>query len=244
LNSITVENYLKAILALESAAPSGVASGGEIAAALAVTPGTVTSMLKRLSAQGLAKYEPYGGVRLTPKGRRMAVAVLHRHRIVETFLVKVLGFDWSEVHEEAERLEHAVSDKVLARLDSLLGFPNVDPHGDPIPRDGNAPSAAAERRLSECAPGEHVRISRVADQSEEFLRFAGEHGLKPGSRLRVIDNNPVAGTMQVSINGATASSAQPITLSRSTGQMLCIAPAEPSLPEGTQQRRRVRAPRQ
>lgn len=239
--SITVENYLKAILTIEGASPSRFASAGEVATALAVTPGTVTSMFKRLSAQGLARYEPYGGVRLTPKGRRIALAVLHRHRVIETFLVTVLGLDWSEVHEEAERLEHAISDKVLERLDAHLGYPHADPHGDPIPRGGNAHSATGqERRLSECAQGERVRITRVADQSEEFLRFAGQSGLRPGSCLHILGNCAVAGTIRVCIDGADRDDGHTLTIARTAGEMLCVLPSEGSLPQRSQERRRVR----
>src|ERR1051325_3783314 len=129
----TVEDYLKHILLAEQETPGERVGTGQIAARLALSPGTVTSMLKTLADSGLLDYEPYGGVRLTKAGRQLAAHVLRRHRLLELYLVEVLHFDWSEVHAEAEQLEHAVSDRLIARMDEVLGFPTVDPHGDPIP---------------------------------------------------------------------------------------------------------------
>ena len=129
----TVEDYLKAILIEEQRSPDTLVTTGRIATAIEVAPGTATSMVKTLAESGLVSYEPYSGVRLTQEGRRLATHVLRRHRLVELFLVQVLEMDWSEVHEEAERLEHAVSERLLERMDEMLGSPSVDPHGDPIP---------------------------------------------------------------------------------------------------------------
>src|SRR6266536_6272124 len=135
LPSSTVENYLKAIDRGQSA-PTGNArqdSMGHVAAALSVTPGTATTMVKALAESGLVEYEPYSGVRLTRAGRRLAALVLRRHRLVELFLVQVMGLRWDEVHDEAELLEHVVSDRLIDRMDEMLGRPDADPHGDPIP---------------------------------------------------------------------------------------------------------------
>src|ERR1044071_3228984 len=123
----TVEDYLKCIL-LEQRDPESLVSMGQISAALKVAPGTVTAMVKTLADSGLVTYEPYSGVRLTPAGRTLAVHVLRRHRLLELFLVQIVGLDWSEVHPEAEQLEHAVSERVIDRIDELLGHPAVDPH--------------------------------------------------------------------------------------------------------------------
>src|ERR1043165_5503845 len=131
--SETVENYLKAIYSLSAKSDSDQVSLGDLAAAVGVTPGTATTMVKKLALDRLAKYERYSGVALTAKGKQTALAVLRRHRLIETFLVRTLGMDWAEVHAEAERLEHALSDRLLQRLDAFLGHPAVDPHGDPIP---------------------------------------------------------------------------------------------------------------
>src|SRR5258706_5415072 len=131
--SITVESYLKQLYREQQNASEELVPMGKLATAMGVVPGTATSMVKALADSGLVSYEPRFGARLTKGGEQLALHVLRRHRLVELFLVKVLGLDWSEVHDEAEELEHAVSDKVLERIDAFLGHPSVDPHGDPIP---------------------------------------------------------------------------------------------------------------
>src|SRR2546421_1382407 len=133
--SSTVENYLKAIHHGQSSLPKGqrLLPMGQVAAALAVTPGTATTMVKALAESGLAEYEPYSGVRLTASGEKLAALVLRRHRLVELFLVNVMGMSWAEVHDEAEQLEHVVSERLIERIDEMLGRPTHDPHGDPIP---------------------------------------------------------------------------------------------------------------
>src|SRR5215211_3230796 len=166
----TVENYVKQIyLEQQSVDAEGGADAlvpmGRLAAAMGVVPGTATTMVKALSDSGLVAYEPRGGVRLTRGGEQLALHVLRRHRLVELFLVRVLGMDWSEVHDEAEELEHAISDKVLDRIDALLGHPSVDPHGDPIPSAQG--KVAAPRRLhslADCPTGARLRVARVTDQ--------------------------------------------------------------------------------
>ncbi len=135
LTSHTVENYLKAIfLAQVALLPSEqLVPMGQLASALGVVPGTATTMVKALAESGLVRYEPYAGVRLTPAGEKLAARVLRRHRLIELFLVQVMGMSWTEVHDEAEHLEHAVSDRLIERIDEMLGRPSADPHGDPIP---------------------------------------------------------------------------------------------------------------
>src|SRR5213592_1588344 len=134
---------------------------GKLATAMGVVPGTATSMVKALADSGLVSYEPRGGARLTSGGEQLALHVLRRHRLVELFLVKVLGLDWSEVHEEADELEHAISDKVLERIDALLGRPRVDPHGDPIPTAKGKLAAPRLESLADCGLGKSLRIARV-----------------------------------------------------------------------------------
>src|SRR5262245_62767935 len=133
--SSTVENYLKAIYQGQSSLPEDgrLVPMGQVAAALRVTPGTATTMVKALAESGLAEYEPYSGVRLSAAGEKLAGLVLRRHRLVELFLVQVMGMKWDEVHDEAEQLEHVVSDRLIERIDEMLGHPTQDPHGDPIP---------------------------------------------------------------------------------------------------------------
>jgi DtxR family Mn-dependent transcriptional regulator len=195
----TVENYLKAIYALGRESPAGEAGMTRIAAVLGVTTGTATSMIKRLADAGFVRYRRFGGVSLTPRGKSAALDILRRHRLLETFLVRTLGLDWSVVHAEAERLEHALSPRVLEALDRHLGRPEFDPHGDPIPdTDGSMPRPRA-RPLSACRPGERCRIARVLDQREETLRFLRRHRLEIGARLAVHAHEPGAGTIVVRV---------------------------------------------
>jgi DtxR family Mn-dependent transcriptional regulator len=190
--TIAVENYLKHVLLLSEGGDELV-SMGALAGSLEVVPGTVTTMIKALADEGLVEHQPRQGVRLTVEGRRTALNVLRKHRLVETFLVNVLKMDWSKVHEEAEQLEHAISDEVLDRLDALLGHPSVDPHGDPIPSRQGKLSSQVYATLATCLADRPVRIVRVTEQSEEFLRFAEQQGLQPGTSVRVTDRNLTAG---------------------------------------------------
>ncbi len=184
--SLTVENYAKAIYQLAQQTKSDAVATGQIASALGVLPGTVTSMLKTLDESKLATYTPYEGVRLTPAGRALALRVLRRHRLIEQFLSQTLNLSWDEVHEEAEHMEHAVSDALIDRIDAYLGHPATDPHGDPIPQPDGSIAAAADRPLSECAAGEKLRVARVTDQSPEFLRSLSHAGLEIGTEVLLV----------------------------------------------------------
>lgn len=207
--SSTVEDYLKHILVEEQAAPGSRISTGRIATVLGVAPGTVTAMVKALADGGLLDYEPYGGVRLTGAGRRLAAHVLRRHRLVELFLVKVLKMDWSEVHREAESLEHAVSDRVLARIDEMLGHPSVDPHGDPIPDLQGDFLEPALDSLLDCPEETPLRVARVADQAPEFLQLVERRGLRPGSEVKVVGRDEAADMVMVELpEGSTWSLGQ------------------------------------
>jgi DtxR family Mn-dependent transcriptional regulator len=170
---------------------------GRIAVALSVAPGTVTSMVKTLASSGLVSYEPYSGVELTEAGRKLATHVLRRHRLIELFLVRAMGFDWSEVHAEAELLEHAVSDRLIDRMDEMLGRPSVDPHGDPIPDAGGRLEEPRVASLLGCPLAQVVRVVRVTDQSREFLQLAEREGLMPGSELKVTSRSEAADTVVV-----------------------------------------------
>ena len=187
LPSSTVENYLKAIYMAQSSAEEGrrLVPMGRLAASLGVVPGTATTMVKALAESGLADYEPYAGVRLTAAGQKLAALVLRRHRLMELFLVKVLGMSWAEVHDEAERLEHAASDRLIDRIDAMLGRPLVDPHGDPIPDPEGAVVSREYQTLLTCPVGPPVVLSRVTDQDAEFLRFLENSDLTPGQTIRV-----------------------------------------------------------
>ena len=185
--SSTVEDYVKQIYLEQFAAPDAAAlvSMGKLAAAMGVVPGTATSMVKALADAGLVEYEPRGGARLTRGGERLALHVLRRHRLVELFLVKVLGLDWSEVHAEAEELEHAISDKVLERIDAALGRPSVDPHGDPIPSAKGKVIESRRASLADCEMNRPYRVARVIDQDAGFLQFVDRCGLVPGVAVTV-----------------------------------------------------------
>jgi DtxR family transcriptional regulator, Mn-dependent transcriptional regulator len=204
--SLTVENYVKAIYQI-AAQQKEPAATGQVAAALGVLPGTVTSMLKTLSESSLATYMPYEGVSLTPAGNALALRVLRRHRLIELFLSRTLDLNWDEVHEEAEHMEHAVSDSLVDRIERYLGFPEVDPHGDPIPRaDGSfAQSESGYRHLAACREGERFRLMRVADQSPEFLRYLSSTGLPLGVEGRIVSNRSEAGVVSVNVEGHVTS---------------------------------------
>jgi DtxR family Mn-dependent transcriptional regulator len=197
--SQTVENYLKTIFQAQIAlpAPDGLVPMGQVATAINVVPGTATTMVKALADSGLAHYEPYAGVRLTPAGEKLAALVLRRHRLIELFLVKVMGMSWTEVHDEAENLEHAVSDRLIDRIDEMLGRPAVDPHGDPIPDPDGTVRMPAYDSLLTCPLDAPVTISRVSDQDREFLEFAEKHDLRPGDVVRVEDRSAAGDSVRL-----------------------------------------------
>lgn len=217
--SSTVEDYLKQILLL-SADADELVSMGALAAALAVVPGTATTMVKSLASEGLVDHRLHRGVRLTAEGRRVALGVLRRHRLIESFLVDILKMDWTEVHAEAEQLEHAISDTVLDRLDALLGHPATDPHGDPIPTRQGKLDSHAYATLAACALDQSLRLIRVTEQSDEFLQFAEQSGLRPGTRLRVTDRNVAAGLLTLK-----KTSGGSLTLSLAAAANILVAPA-------------------
>ncbi len=215
--SLTVENYIKTIHELCAKQQQQPATTGQVAAALHVSPGTVTSMLKTLSESNLVSYVPYEGVRLTPAGAGLALRVLRRHRLIELFLVRTLNLAWDEVHDEAEHMEHAVSDLLVDRMDAYLGNPAFDPHGDPIPRADGSLAEPDYRSLVACAEGEDFRLLRVIDQSPDFLRFLTASGLSLGVQGRVMANQPAAGLVVAQVGGKT------IHLGRSAAEKLLVS---------------------
>ncbi|MEY3609367.1 MAG: hypothetical protein RLZZ447_2155 [Verrucomicrobiota bacterium] len=219
--TIAVENYLKHTLLLAERSRDGLVPMGELASAVAVVPGTATTMVKSLADAGLVVHQPRRGLRLTAEGRRVALNVLRKHRLVETFLVNVLKMDWAQVHTEAEQLEHAISDAVLDRLDALLGHPATDPHGDPIPSVEGALSSAVYATLATCATNVSQRVVRVTDQSADFLTLAEAHGLRPGAAARVVDRNLPAGLVTL-----RHSRGKRFALSLAAAGRIWVAPAE------------------
>lgn len=215
--SLTIENYVKTIYQLSSAAGGSLASTGSLAEALGVSPSTVTSMLKTLSESGLAEYIPYGGAKLTDAGQTLALRVVRRHRLIELFLVKTLNLTWDEVHAEAENMEHAVSDLLIDKIDAYLGYPQADPHGDPIPTADGTIAASAGTSLASLASGDRFRIVRVSDQSPEFLRYLTDAGLELGAAGSVAECRPQAGVIVLNVGGKST------TLSREIAEKLLVA---------------------
>ncbi len=194
--SLTVENYVKAIALIAGRRESGRAvSTGELAQALSVSPGTVTGMLKTLSEASLATYTPYEGARLTEAGHRLALKVIRRHRLLELFLARTLHMTWDEVHEEAEHMEHAASERLVDRIEAFLGYPAVDPHGDPIPRADGSLTETEGTPMARLEPGDQFRVVRVMDQDPTFLRYLSECGLELHAAGEVRENRPESGAL-------------------------------------------------
>jgi len=166
-----------------------------------VAPGTVTAMVKALTESGLLDHQRYGGVCLTESGRSLATHVLRRHRLVELFLVRIMGMDWTEVHEDAEVLEHAVSDRLIDRMDEMLGRPEVDPHGDPIPSAGGKVVESNYPSLLDCGMHIELRVARVTDQRTEFLQLLARHHLVPGTRATLEARDELAETVSIRPSG-------------------------------------------
>lgn len=218
MSTLTIENYVKTIYSLVQKNMRQTAATGEIARALNVSPGTVTSMLKTLSDSGLASYTPYEGVQLTDSGRALALRVLRRHRLIELFLVKTLKVSWDEVHEEAENMEHAVSDLLIDRIDEFLGFPESDPHGDPIPKSDGSISRQESVDLWDLNDGDNFAVVRVTDQDSKFLRYLTEHGLEIGCNGKVISRSVSGATITVKISETCN------TISREVASKLQVQP--------------------
>jgi DtxR family Mn-dependent transcriptional regulator len=214
----SVEDYLKAIYRLS---PEGrPASTSEIANLLALSPPSVTGMVKRLSEHGLLEHVPYRGVLLTDEGRRAALKMVRRHRLIEAYLVEFLGYSWDTVHEEAERLEHAVSDTMVERMAAALGHPTVDPHGDPIPTADGSIHELASVPLSEVPLGRTVEIHRVDESQPERLRYLASLGLLPGVQVTVVDRQPIDDLVTIEVG------AERHVIGRELGHALRCRPEE------------------
>jgi len=195
----SVEDYLKAIYRLS---PQGrTASTSEIAQRLELSPASVSGMVKRLSEQGLLEHVPYKGVQLTADGRRAALRMLRRHRLIEAYLVAFLGYTWDTVHAEAERLEHAVSDVLVERIAAVLGNPTVDPHGDPIPTPDGDIHEPVSIPLSDVPAGRSVEIRQVEESQPDRLRYIASVGLRPGVQVTVLDRQPFHGPITIEVGG-------------------------------------------
>ena len=215
--SITVENYLKTLYLAQQQADGPLVPIGRLADAMRVVPGTATSMVKTLEEAGLVDYRPREGVRLTGPGEKLALHVLRRHRLVELFLVEVLGLDWSEVHDEAEELEHAISDKVMERIDAYLGRPTADPHGDPIPTAKGTVASRSLETLAEAMIGQAYQIAQVANQDPQFLRFMEAKGLTPVATLVVTERDAAADSVTLQRGDAA-----PMTIGTAAARMILV----------------------
>ncbi|MEX2585984.1 MAG: metal-dependent transcriptional regulator [Balneolaceae bacterium] len=202
--SQAVEDYIKSIYILESGSKGeGGISTTKIAEALGVSSASVTNMIKKLAGMGLVKYESYRGAMLTETGEKVALEIIRHHRLLELYLKEVMGYSWDEVHAEAEKLEHHISERFEERIAELLDHPTHDPHGDPIPtKDGVMPEMA-NRTLAHAEPGEKVIIGRVTDQDPELLRYLEKIGLIPGALVKIVEKAPFNGPLTLQVGEST-----------------------------------------
>ena len=197
----SVEDYLKAIYELERAGEPAATS--DLASLLGVTPASVTGMVRRLADQGLLTHQRYRGVRLTTKGRHAALRTIRRHRVIESYLVRALGYRWDEVDVEAERLEHAASDEFVDRMAAAIGEPTSDPHGAPIPSREGAIAEARYRTLADLAVGASAEVMQVSDDDPSLLRYLDDLAIRPGCAVRVVDRAPFGGPITLKIGAVT-----------------------------------------
>lgn len=196
--SHAVGDYLKAIWTESPDEPVGTSA---IADALSLSPASVSNMLVRLADAGLVEYERYRGARLTDRGRREALRLIRRHRLIETFMIHTLGYTWDEVHEEAEALEHAISDRFTERVAALLGHPTHDPHGDPIPDPDGALPATPNTRLVDIPVGAALEVARLLSQDSQVLERLADLGIRPGTSVRVVSRPEDGARISVRIDG-------------------------------------------
>src|SRR3990172_2634452 len=198
-----VEDYLKTIYLLQQRA--GEASTNAIAETLSVKPASVTGMVKKLAEMKLVRHAPYQGVTLTAAGAKIALEVVRHHRLIELFLIETLGYTWDEVHQEADRLEHVISEDFEDRVARRLGDPAIDPHGDPIPAKDGSVAAVEQQSLVELETGQSAMVVRVSDANPEALRYAAGLGLRPQARVTLVDAEPFGGSLRVRVENAVRS---------------------------------------
>jgi DtxR family transcriptional regulator, Mn-dependent transcriptional regulator len=218
--SEAVDDYLKAIFQL-SGRPERKVSSTEIAVQLAITGASVTNMLQKLAAQNppLVVYKKHHGVKLAKAGKKRALEIIRHHRLIETFLHQVLDYPWDEVHQEAERLEHFISERFEERIAAKLGHPEFDPHGHAIPAlDGSLP-ANDPQALSQLRPGQTAKVCSVSDKDPAMLRYLADHGIRPGVKLTLSEQLPFQGAYQVRVGAA----AEPALLSQSLAEAISVA---------------------
>ena len=193
------EDYLKAIYELEQSGEA--AATNEIAGRLGIAAASVSGMVQRLARLGLVEVERYRGARLTAAGRTAALALIRRHRIIESYLVERLGFGWDDVHEEAERLEHAASDELIARMAEAIGNPTADPHGAPIPTASGEVDETRLPSINDLEPGGSATVVRMSDRDPAFLRYLDGMGIRPGAKVHVTAREPFSGPIMLEVEG-------------------------------------------
>lgn len=223
--SASTQNYLKAILSLQEWSTAPV-TPTLVAERTGMKLSTVSDAMRRLADRGLVEHAPYGAITLTSEGQSLALGMMRRHRLIETFLVDMLGYSWDLVHDEAESLEHAVSDTLIDRLDVLLGKPVRDPHGDPIPGPDGTITYPAAQPLSDLPPGAALRVERISDADPALLQYFSEHGIGVGAAIHTREGAPYSGAIEVQVGDATAS----ITLGRPATEAVWVSVLEAETP--------------
>jgi DtxR family Mn-dependent transcriptional regulator len=216
--STAVQDYLKALYMLGSEGAVPLVPTTAVADRLGVSAASATKMLKRLDMLGLAAHESYRGATLTPAGTRIALEVIRHHRLLETYLAEALGVPWDEVHDEAEILEHVLSEQLEDRIAAQLGHPDTDPHGDPIPAKDGSLQARDLRTLWDCADGATVRVGRVSDEQPSALRYLRGEGIRLGTVLEIVKRGPVGGPLFVRVDGRT----EPTALSKELSEVVWV----------------------
>ena len=216
--SASTQNYLKVVWGLSEWSDAPV-TATLIAEKTGLKLSSVSDAVRKLAAQGLLNHAPYGAISLTDQGRSYALAMVRRHRLIESFLVSVLGYTWDQVHDEAENLEHAVSDFMVERIDAFLEYPTRDPHGDPIPNAHGVVDVPSAQPLTEMKPGARVTVERISDEDAELLGFFSERGITPGAVLRLGTPEPFSDAMAVLVEGSD----EPVSLGARAGNSLFVA---------------------
>jgi len=215
--SYTEENYLKALLKLTFESEKNEAGTNELATMLALKPATVNDMLKKLKDKELVEYEKYGKITLTNYGKEIAFQIIRKHRLWETFLYEKLEFNWDEVHEVAEQLEHIQSDKLVDKLDKFLGYPEIDPHGEPIPNSKGELKVKYKRTLSEVEVGSSCKMVAVKDNSSSFLQYVDKVGLGLNNKIKVVSKQEYDASIEIEVNGIKSS------ISNKFAENICVA---------------------
>ncbi|MDR0594260.1 MAG: metal-dependent transcriptional regulator [Bifidobacteriaceae bacterium] len=222
-HSAVTQDYLKVIWSIREWHPDEPVTTSSLATRLQVSPSTVSEAVKRLAERGLVRHDPYASIELTPDGERLALAMVRRHRLLETFLVEQLGFGWDEAHDDAEILEHAASDRFVAAIDKLLGHPRRDPHGDPIPNDDGVIARPAAQPLAAAPAPSAVLVERISDANPAMLRYFASIGLLPEAAITLVDRRDFAGVLTIRVEA----SGELVELGDIAAQSVWVSPARP-----------------